>query len=507
MNTETMTQETLQELVQKQAEIIAQQDKLIAQLQEKVDYLIRQRYGSSSEKFPSNQPSLFDDLSTTPTEEEKIEEVTEDVVVRKKRGGKTTPPKSLPHIRVEHDLSDDEKVCSCGCDRKAIKEIVSYQYDVIPAQFRVIENVRFVYACSCQCGAKVITSPLTPQVLPRHQVTPSFLATIATQKFEDALPLERQVSIYNQRFGMQFTSTTFTQWMIKASKLRLQPLIDRLQTIQMQSEYLQADETSLQVLKEQGKKASSKSYIWLKASHGKHPIVLMHYSPNRASSTAQTLFKGFQGYLQTDGYPGYNKVAAQEGVTQLGCWAHARRKFANVIQLKKSNAESKAYAQEAVLMIGKLYQVEKAIKGKPPDEKYAIRQKQSKPIIDQIRAWIDAHFFTAQKLGGTLAKAFVYLNNQFAKLSVYLEDGRLAIDNNQAERHVRPIALGRKNWLFATSTQGATALTNWYSIIETAKANNLDPFAYLRHILTQLPIYQAEDRDIDPLLPWNVSLA
>ena len=504
MNTEIITIEALQELVHKQAEIIIQKDKQIAELQEKVDYLIRQRFASSSEKFPSNQPSLFDEpCELIEREEESKEEVL--TLVRKKRGSRTTPPKSLPHIRVEHDLSDDEKVCECGCKMKRIKEIVSYQYDVIPAKFQVIENVRFVYAPSCNCGTKVKTSLLTPQVLPRHQVTPSFLATIAVQKFEDALPLQRQAKIYKQRFGVAFTSTTFSDWMIKTSKLRLQPLIDRLHAIQKQSGYIQADETTLQVLNEKDKKAQSKSYIWLKASQGEHPIILMHYSANRAATTAQLLFKDFKGYLQTDGYKGYNSVANKEGVTHIGCWAHARRKFADIVKSGASDSKSKMYANQAVSLIAQLYKVEKEIKDKPPNEKYIIRKEKSQPIIQKIRVWLDENFFIAQKLGGTIAKAFVYLNNQFEKLSAYLEDGRLAIDNNKAENHIRPIALGRKNWLFATSTKGATAIANWYSVIETAKANGLDPFTYLQYLLTQLPIYQAEGRDIDPLLPWNVS--
>lgn len=335
MNKEAITQETLHELVQHQISIIEQKNTVIEQqtkeineLQQRVDYLIRQKFASTSEKFPSSQPSLFDETSEPITQEEDAEvEVVS--VVRKKRGSKTTPPDSLSHIRVEHDLSDDEKICSCGCALKRIKEIVSHQYDVIPAQFQVIENIRFVYGCRNKCGAKVKTSSLTPQVLPRHQVSPSFLATIAIQKFEDALPLERQAKIYKQRFGVKFTSTTFSEWMIKASKLRLEPLINRLHTLQMQHGYIQADETTLQVLKENGKKAQSKSYIWLKASQHSDDnakvsksIVLMHYSSNRAATTANTLFKGFTGYLQSDGYPGYNSVVNQEGVTQLGCWAH-----------------------------------------------------------------------------------------------------------------------------------------------------------------------------------------
>ena len=168
------------------------------------------------------------------------------------------------------------------------------------------------------------------------------------------------------------------------------------------------------------------------------------------------------------------------------------------------DAKSKVYAQEAVALIAKLYKIEKEIKDDPPDKKYLIRQEKSKPIIDDIRVWLDANFFKAQELGGAIAKAFVYLNNQFAKLCVYVEDGRLHIDNNGAENHIRPMVLGRKNWLFATSVKGAEAIAIWYTIIETAKANGLELYHYLKYLMTELPYYQRDGRDIEPLLPWNV---
>ena len=504
MKEATVTIETLLDIMNNQLVVIDEQDKIIADLQEKLDYMIRQKFSYSSEKFPSNQPSLFEETSDIDVEEEPQTETL--TFTRKKRGNKNLPPESLPHVRVEHDLSEEEKVCECGCKMKRIKEIISQQYDIIPAKFQVIENIRFVYACSDKCGEKVKTSELTPQVLPKTQVTPSFLATIAVEKFEDAMPLERQVKKYKKRFGVDFTSTTFSNWMIRASELRLKPLIEKLSSIQMNSGYIHADETTLQVLNEKNKKAKQKSYIWLKASRDKYPIVLMHYSSNRNEKTAEYLFDGFTGYMQTDGYASYNIVANREGVTQLGCWAHARRKFADIIKSGASDVKSKVLAKELVAMVAKLYKIEKEIKDAPPDKKKQVREEKSVQILKDIEEWCDVHFLEAHAIGGTIARAFTYLKNQFPKLKIYIEDGRLDIDNNIAENHVRPIAIGRKNWLFATSTKGATALCNWYSVIETAKANNLDAYAYLKHILTQLPIYEAEGKDIDELLPWNVVL-
>ena len=407
----------------------------------------------------------------------------------------------MPRVRVEHDIDESEKICSCGCQMHVIKEIVSEQYDVIPASFQVIENVRFVYGC--RCGEKPKTTPLTPFILPRHQVTASFLATVAVQKFEDALPLYRQAKIFKNRFGVPFTDTTLSNWMINASE-KLKPFVELLKEKLLENSYIQADETTLQVLKEKDRKATQKSYIWLGVGMDKYKVVYMHYANNRNGNTAINLFEGFQGYLQTDGYGGYNQVVKQGEITQLACWAHARRKFADIIKSSKSDKESKQLANDAIVLIKKLYKVEKEIKDDPPDKRQLIRKEQSQPIINTIRAWLDANFFKAQKYAGAIAKAFVYLNNQFSKLIVYLEDGKLNIDNNGAENHVRPIAVGRKNWLFATSVKGAYAIATWYSIIETAKANGLEPYFYLKYLMTKFPIYQSEGKDIEELLPWNV---
>ena len=236
----------------------------------------------------------------------------------------------------------------------------------------------------------------------------------------------------------------------------------------------------------------------------RYPVVTMEYANNRSAAVPTKIFTGFNGYLQTDGYRGYSEVVKQENMTQLACWAHARRKFADIVKSGKSDKESKEYASEAIILIRKLYKIEKESKDKPPDIKLKIRQERSIPAINTIRDWIDTKFFKAQALGGAIAKAFVYLNNHFARLKVYTRDGRLFIDNNRAENHIRPIAVGRKNWLFATSVKGAEAIVNWYSIIETAKLNGLEPYFYLRYLLTQLPIYQRDKKDIEELMPWNV---
>jgi transposase len=482
--------------IEEENEVLKAQNKY---LQERVDYLTRMLFASKSEKIPDNQPSLFEDS------EEKIEVVEDEeieITFQRKKGGRSSPHKDIPRVRVEHDISEDEKICGCGDKMHKVREITSEQYDIIPAKFQIIQNVRFVYGC--RCGEKPLTTPLAPFILPKTQVTPSFLATIAVQKFEDALPLYRQAKIYKNRFGMPFSDTTLSNWMINASVV-LSFFMQRLQDRLLENEYIQADETTLQVVKAHKAKPTKKSYIWLGVGKDKYKVVYMHYATNRSSVVPLALFKGFSGYLQTDGYAGYNSVVAENDMTHLACWAHARRKFADIVKSGVSDLQSKIYAEEAIILIRKLYKIEKEIKDDPPDKKLIIRKEKSQPIIDTIRAWIDTKFFKAQILGGAISKAFIYLNNQFPKLKVYLTDGRLDIDNNGAENHIRPMVLGRKNWLFATSVKGAEAIATWYTIIETAKANGLDPYHYLKYIMTEIPYYQRDNRDIEPLLPWNVS--
>jgi len=498
MKEELITIEKLLETIENQAKENSVQKEQIKLLQEKIDYLLRQQFSPKSEKLNPNQPSLFEDndVIIDVKADEEIE-----IAFKRKKGGRTSPPKDIPRVRVEHDIPEEEKVCSCGEKMHRVKELISEQYDIVPAKFRVIQNVRYVYGC--RCGASPKTTPLAPSILPKTQVTASFLATVAVQKFEDALPLYRQAKIFKNRFGVPFSDTTLSNWMIKAA-VQLDPVMQRLKERLVHNEYIQADETTLQVLKAHKAKATKKSYLWLGVGIDRYKIVYMHYATNRSAAAASALFKDFSGYLQTDGYAGYNSVVQTQGITQLACWAHARRKFADIIKSNVSDAQSKAWAQEAVTLIKKLYKTEKEIKDEPPDKKYRIRQEQSQPTINTIRQWLDTHFPAAQKHGGAIAKAFGYLNNQFAKLCVYLEDGRLNIDNNGAENHIRPMVLGRKNWLFATSVKGAEAIATWYTVIETAKANGLEPYHYLKYLLTELPYYMRDGKDIEALLPWNV---
>ena len=233
------------------------------------------------------------------------------------------------------------------------------------------------------------------------------------------------------------------------------------------------------------------------------PIRLFDYDPSRSSEVPLSLLAGFKGYLQTDGYAGYNKIAKKSGVTSQGCWAHARRKFDETIKAQGKQSKT-GKAQMALNYIGRLYRIEREIKELLPNKRWAIRQSKSLPIIKDLRKWLDKAIINSLPKS-LLGKALYYLDNQWSKLIVYLEDGRLRMDNNLAENAIRPFVIGRRNWLFSNSQAGARSSANLYSLTETAKANKLEPYAYLRVLLEELPKFNTVE-DLEELLPWNIKI-
>jgi transposase len=475
--------------------------KTVNLLTEKVHYLLHQRFSPKSERLEHDQASLFE-LEAPDDVPDPAEPATLPPKQRKK-GGRRRPPKHLPRERIEHDLSDEDKRCQCGACRIQIGEQVSEQYDVLPPTFRVLEHVRFVYACPKCDGAPRTAEQQPPAPLPRTQASAGILAWIGASKFVDGLPLNRIATMAERRFSVPFTTTTLADWMIKAEHRLISPLVAAMDRILRQSDYVHMDETTVQVLDEPGRRAQQKSYIWLRVTESETPVVLMHYSPSRAASVATPLLEGFSGYLQTDGYAGYNQAAARPDVTQLGCWAHARRKFDAA--LKSSSPAAAHVAWEGLVLIRKLYEIDNRAKNKPPDQRHQHRQQQVSPHLDRIQAWINDHSAFGLTHGGLLTTAFTYIQNQWDKLVRFLEDPRLRLDNNLAERHVRPVAMGRRAWLFCRSQDGAKASAGWYSLVETAKANGIEPYWYLRHIFEQIPLCLKEGRSVDHLLPWNLS--
>ena len=497
---------SLEELLTKNEELrcsLEAKDHQIQLLEEKINYLLHHRFGAKSERFDERQQLLFDNEDTT-CESESSPEI-EIPAHTRKTGGRRIPPKHLPRVRVEHDLTEAQKQCTCGHCLTRIGEEIAFQYDVIPAKFQVIENVKFKYACSNpQCDQAPKTAQQNPPPpLPRTQASPGVLAWIGASKFADGLALNRIAGMAEKRFGVPFTSTTLADWMIKGAERILSPLVVAMEEALYGYDYLHIDETTLQVLNEQGRSAKQKSYLWCRVSGGEGArIVLMHYSPSRAGAVASQLLDAFSGYLQTDGYPGYDATASRPDVIQLGCWAHVRRKFDAASRASSPGAAN--IARQGLKLIRDLYHLDNQGKEKPPDERRRYRQAVVKPQLDKIRSWIHENQGRALSYGGLLASAFTYIHNQWPKLIVFVEDGRLKLDNNWAERHIRPIATGRKVWLFAQSEAGAKATATWYSMVETAKANGLEPYWYLRMIFEQMPVYLRDEKPVDDLLPWNV---
>jgi transposase len=435
---------------------------------------------------------------------------TVEVPAHTRRRGKRAPlPEHLPRVDIVHELPEAERVCPHdGGVLERFAEELTEQLDIIPAKVQVLRHRRAKYRCAC-CGEHLVTAPLPTQPVPKSQASPGLLAYVATSKYVDALPLYRQAKSFT-RIGLDLPRQTLARWMLACGEL-VWPLINLYRDALLALPYVHADETTVQVLKEPGRSATSKSYLWCQASGiAERPIVLFDYDPSRASTVPQRLLAGFAGYLHTDGYEGYNALVRENAITQLYCFAHARRYFVdglkglglNPAKLPPKPPDKARRLLRGLEFIGTLYAIERRIRDKPPDARYAIRQRESVAVLERLREWVNATLPRVPP-GTALGKALGYLDNHWDGLVRFLEDGRLEIDNNRAENAIRPFVVGRRNWLFSDTPGGATASANLYSLVETAKANGLDPYAYLRHVFTTLP--QATTvADIEALLAWNL---
>ena len=477
----------------------------VLSLQEQLNLALARRYAASSEKLSPDQILLFDEAEAEALAElEAAAQAEADIEVpahtRKKRGRKPLPD-TLPRVDVIHEIPEDQRHCPHdGQVLAEINQVVSEQLDIIPAQIRVIRHIRKQYACGC--GQCIQTAPLPGQPIPKSMASPGLLAHIAVSKYQDALPLYRQEQIL-QRIGVDIPRSTLANWMIRAGQL-IQPLINLLRDHLLAYDIVQMDETTVQVLKEPGKTAQSTSYLWVqRGGPPEEPVVLFDYDPSRAQTVPKALLEGFSGYLQTDGYSGYNGVVAESGLKRLGCMAHARRNFSDAVK-GQGKTKRAGKAHQGLAWIQQLYRIEKVARTQElsPAERKLYRHKHATPILEKMRAWLDVSLLNVPP--GTLTgKALQYMHNEWPKLIRYLDDGRLEIDNNLAENAIRPFVIGRRNWLFSDSVHGVKASANLYSLVECAKANGLEPYQYLRQVFTALP--QADTvEDIESLLPWSL---
>ncbi|WP_018417330.1 IS66 family transposase [Teredinibacter turnerae] len=472
-------------------------------LREQFNLARHRRFEASSEKC-SVQSSLFNEPETEV--DEPIEAAADEAVEesraesRPKAKPKRKPlPKDLPRETHIIDIADEEKICPC-CQGELhqFDEETSEQLEYIPATVKVIETVRPKYACrTCEHNnthtpIKIADVPASP--IPKSMATPSLLAQVIIQKYQFALPLYRQEALFKQ-LDIELSRKTLATWMIRCADL-FKPVIERLKDTLLTQSVIHADETPLKVINDD----KQKSYMWVYCTGTDSPntpsphknIVLYDYHPSRAATCPKDFLGNYSGYLQVDGYAVYSDLDAE----LAGCMAHARRKF---VEAQRAQPKGKTgRADVAINHFRDLYQVESTLKGLSSEDKLAIRQKKSLPLLNKFKKWLDK---TANQVAPKTAigKAVEYSINQWAKLVRFCENGELAIDNNRAERAIKPFVIGRKNWLFSNTSSGAHASAILYSLIETAKANGVDCYTYLSHLLTELP---KEDCDIDALMPW-----
>ncbi|WP_417545279.1 IS66 family transposase [Marinobacter sp.] len=444
------------------------------ELFEQLRLLIENRFGPSTEKYKIPQEDLFFDEAEALVEsepasdsddapEDKTETPAKPASAKPRtRGGRLALPAELPRVDIIHDVADDQKHChNDGTELVCIGEEVSEQLDIIPAKIQVIRYIRRKYACkTCEDG--VVTALMPPQPLPKSNASPNLLAYSVIAKYVDALPLYRQERAF-KRLGIDLPRNTLALWMIQTSEL-IEPLIERCRHHLQSSAVLHMDGTTLQVNTEPNRKAGSPSYMWVQR-----------------------------------GGPPEQQVVRTNQLTHVGCWAHARRKF---VEAQKVQPKGKVgRADQALSLIRNLYAVEKKAKQVTAEERLTLRETQSRPIIKKLEAWLTKSLNQVPPKTA-IGKALIYLNRQWPKLTVFLTDGRIPLDNNPAENAIRPFVIGRKNWLFSQTPKGAHASAKLYSLIETARANGIEPYSYLVEVLTKLPSSKTDD-ELDRLLPWN----
>lgn len=491
--------------LEKQGSLLQAQSAELKLLHEYIRLLKHYRFGRSSEKRRDLQSELFNEAEYDADTADRDEEVAVEAHVRR-RGGRKPIPASLPRQDVLHDLPDAQKHCpQDGTELERIGEEVSEQLEFVPARLRVLRHIRPKYACP-RCRTGIRTGHMPPQPIPKSLASPTLLAHVCVSKYADGLPLYRQEEMF-RRIGIDLPRATLAHWMVRMGEA-VQPLINLLWDVLLAADLIQCDETRYQVLKELGKRATSQSYLWV--AHALEPkIVLYQYDPSRSSEVPKQMLAGFKGYLQTDGYEGYGALAREAGVTHVGCWAHARRKFDEALKGQRSSKKKKpdprsSKARAGLALIQKLYEIDRAVRDRPPDERYRVRQEKTKPMLGKLRAWLDDALprIPPQSLTG---KALGYLDNQWPKLVRVLDDGRLPLDTNAVENAIRPFVVGRKAWLFADTVRGAEASANLYSLIETAKRHGIEPFGYLRIVFRDLPRATRVD-ELEALLPQSIDL-
>ena len=488
------TQEiSVENLIKTNEELTAENERLRHQVQwlmEQFRLAKHKQFGPSSEQTDLNQLNLFNEAEQTAALTVPEPEITEVKAHYRKKTRLTTDklPEDLPVEIIEHELPEENRICpDCGCALHKMGEDVREELKIIPAKAVIVRHVRHVYACrSCEASSDhvpIVKAEMPEPVIKGGFASPESISHIATQKFVMGSPLYRQEQEWALS-GILLSRQTMSNWLIKACEKWLEPIYEEMKRRLCEHEVLHADETTLQVLHEDGKPAQSKSYMWLYRTSGEaeHQIVLYNYQPNRKAENPEEFLRDFKGYLHADGYDGYHRLPGN--ITVVGCWAHARRKFDELLQTIPKDKRDSSDAAKGIAYCDKLFRFEKQFALLSPENRFKERERLSKPLMDAFYAWVGSLREPPKSLMG---KAIYYAESQRKYLERYLLDGRLEISNNRAERTIRPFVMGRKNWLFSNTPNGARASAVYYSLIVSAKENGLNPFEYLTWILTNAP--------------------
>ncbi|EOS39215.1 hypothetical protein C808_01622 [Lachnospiraceae bacterium M18-1] len=478
----------------------------------------RKQFGSSSEKYAEGyeQMDLFNEAEQEAdpnAAEPEMEEIHPKSYKRKKPTGKKEEDLSAFETTevIKHKLEGNDRFCSeCGTKYKVVTtETVKY-LKFIPARFEVVEETTYVYACP-KCG--MMKRPQKdPSLLKGSVATPSLVAGIMNAKYVNGMPLARQEREF-ARYNLNLSTKTMANWIILCAKRYLQPIYDLMREEFLRSRYIHCDETRLQVIDEPEQKGTTQNWMWVYLTDeysGSPRMVLFQYERTRGGyHPVEFLGDEFRGYLTCDGYQAYHGLPEQ--ITVTGCMAHARRRFDEALTpLKKGFTKEQlkeTTAYQAMARIGMLYKIEELIRNQSPEERYAERQKQSKPLLEAFFGWLHTLEGSVNR-SSKIGEAVLYALNQEKYLKAYLEDGHLSIDNSAAERAIKNFAIGRRNWLFSKSIKGAEASATVYSITETALLNGLKPYDYVAYILERMkdlgPFPSKED--LQQLLPWSESI-
>ena len=477
-------------------------------LNEQIKSLQHKLFGRKTEKTHSDdgQLSLFDMPEPECPILEEPEKITVPSHTRKKRGRKPLPA-NLPRIEVIHELTEEERQCGCGCLKSRSGQEVSEQLDIVPAKMQVIRNIRYKYACkNCEGveddGPTVSIARMPEQMIPKSMATPGLLAHILIAKFADALPFYRQEKQF-ARIGVELPRSTMCNWAMKVAQA-CEILLGFMQAQILKGSVINIDETTVQVLKVQKR---SKCYMWVfKGGTPDKPVIMFQYHPTRSGDVASQFLNGYQGVVQTDGYAGYNFLDTIIGIIHVACWVHVRRKFTDVLKAlgRQKGTPSSGNAGTALKYISKLYKIEKQAREQElsTDDLHKVRQEKAVPILNEFKKWLDQKVDKVPPKS-LLGKAIGYTLGQWTRLILYAENGIVGLDNNVVENAIRPFVIGRKNWLFNCTPEGANASACIYTLIETAKANGLEPYWYLKYLFENLPEAMTAD-EFMALMPQNI---